>query len=65
MSGVGLAVVVGVEIDHVAAEGSAVEHAAKEPEHERQAAAFVFPHRQQQAFAGAVGIGDRPPPSRH
>ena len=56
--GVGLARIVGIEIDHVAAERRAIERPGDQPEHHGEAAALVAADRQQQAFGGAPGIGD-------
>lgn len=57
--GIGRTLVVGIEIDNIAAESGAVEHAGDEAEHQSQPRAFIFAHRQQQAFMRAVGVGDR------
>ena len=58
MPGVGLARIVGVEVDHVAAEGRAVERPGDQPEHHREPAALVAADRQQQPFGGALRVDD-------
>src|SRR5262249_22656899 len=51
--------VVEVEVEHVAAEGGAVERPGEEPEHEREAASLVTADRQQHALAALCRVGQR------
>ena len=48
----------GVEVDAIAAEEGAVEHAGQHADHQRQPGALVAAHRQQQRLGGLVRIGD-------
>ena len=59
MAGVGRARVIGVEVDDLAAECGAVEHAAEQAQHDGEPAALVAADRQQQALRAAPGIGER------
>ena len=54
----GLALLLHV-IDHLASEGRAVEHAGEQPDDQAQAVTLVVADRQQHAFVGAPGIGER------
>ena len=58
------ALVVVVEVDHVAPERRAVERAGKEAEHQRKPAALVAADRQQQAVGAARGSVSGRPSSR-
>src|SRR5215467_12730539 len=57
MAGVSLAILVVVEIDDIAAEGGAVEHAAQEAQHDGEAAALVAADREQQPLGATPWIG--------
>ncbi len=46
-------------IDHVVAEGRAVEHACEQPDDQREARALVVADRQQHALADLLRIEDR------
>src|ERR1700716_1111045 len=47
------------EIDHVAPESGAVERAGEEPDDQAQARTLIVADREQEAFVGALGIGER------
>src|SRR5207244_4676353 len=51
--------VVEIEVEHLAAEGCAIERAGEQPENKRKAAAFVAANRQQHALAAPCRIGER------